>query len=401
MMKNSKLAQTIVVILMAFLAVGCSTTQSAIPADTSSNTDISESSNTADSSDSSDSSDTADAADTADTLTTSDTPSDAQALASFTPTRIGNPDVFDDVNITQLRQLNLVATNLVSVLLQIPELRPMSVTLQVKRPISAFGNVLVRVLEDAGFALQLVSADQGKHYVSYGRRFAETDRGPVTDFNLSINDISLSREYVVNANGIFPASLMSVYGTEHIERIEMIDSIFKEQGVQANAGLFVSGLRSEDSTSVGVDEIKVKPDDRLPFAEQTNRLTVLAQAKVSFYGADPLNPQLSEFDRYRRTVLVFDNKDKMYLGQSNKRAARLMVREFNKDDLYVVRACNDMDGVNKNATLRAIRVEEELIGNGVPQASIYLAPCTPTNYRHSADNSPVPVEVLHYRPKES
>ena len=252
------------------------------------------------------------------------------------PTRLGNPAVFDGVNIEELRQLNLVATNLVSVLLQIPELRPMSVTLQVKRPASAFGNVLVRVLEDAGFALQLVSADQGKHYISYGRRFAETDRGPVTDFNLSINDIFLSREFVVNANGIFPASLMSVYGTAYIERIEMTDSIFKEQGVQATADLFVSGLRSEDSTSVGVNEVSVKPADRLPFEEQTNRLTVLAQAKQSFYSADPLNPQLSEFDRYRRTVLVFDDKNKLYLGQSNKRATRLMVREFNKDDLYAV-----------------------------------------------------------------
>ena len=91
----------------------------------------------------------------------------------------------------------------------------------------------------------------------------------------------------------------------------------------------------------------------------------------------------------------------MFIGQSNKRTTRLMVREFNQDDLYVVKACNDMDGFNKSARLRAIRVEEELIGNGVPQTSIYLAPCTRTNYRHSADNSPVPVEVLHYRPKES
>jgi len=373
-MKHFKFVQKIAVILMIQLAVGCSTIQSSNPVDTA---------NTAESSDALDS------------------PAEPQELVAFMPTRIGNPDVFDGVSIEELHQLNLVATNLVSVLLQIPELRPTSVTLQVTQPISAFGNVLVRVLEDASFALQLVSSDQGKHYVSYGRRFSETDRGPVTDFNLSVNDISLSREFVVNSNGIFPASLMRVYGTEYIERIEIADSIFKEQGWQSGTDSFVSGLNSEDATTVGVSEIRLKPSERLPVEEQTSRLTVLAQATQNYFSTDPLNPQLSEFDRYRRAVLVFDDKNEMYLGQSNKRVARLMVREFNKDDLYVVKACNDMDGVNKKARLRAIRVEQELIGNGVPQTSVYLAPCTPTNYRHVADNSPVPVEVVHYRPKNS
>jgi len=367
-MKHIKLVQTITITLAVVLALGCSTAKNSAPVV---NAD------------------------------TSDTPKDPQALSSFTPSRIGNPDVFNGVSIEELRQLNLVATNLVSVLLQIPELRPMSVTLQVRQPITAFGNVLVRVLEDAGFALQLVSADQGTHYVSYGRRFSETDTGPVTDFKLSVNDISLSREFVFKPNGVFPASLMSILGTANVDDIEIADSIFKEQGSRSGEDSFISGARSEDASTAKVSSVRVNPYDRLPTDKQTTRSTIIENAKQSYLNADRQSPQLSNFDRYRRVVLLFHDKDSLYLGHNNKRSTRLAVREFQQGDLVMIKACSDVDGKNEVAHLRAIRVEEEFISNGVPQSSIYLAPCTRTNYRHSADNSPVPVEVLHYRPKGS
>ena len=322
-------------------------------------------------------------------------------LVSSTPTHVGNPSAFDNITTEELRRLNLVASNLVSVLLQIPELQPMSVSLQVARPSTAFGNVLIRVLEDAGFALQLVQDDQGAHYVSYGRRFSETDSGPVTDFSVSIGDIQLIREFVEKPNGIFPASLMTIRGTAYIEDIQVPDTIFKEQGGEREADSFVSGARSEDATSAEITQVNVNAFDRLPVEKQTTRSKVIAEARQHYFDADRISPELSNFDRHRRTVLVFDDTDSLFLGSANKTSTRLLAREYNDGDLLVVKACSDVDGTNEKAHTRAIRVEEEFIGYGVPQSSVYLAPCSRTNYRHSADDSPVPVEVVHYRPKGS
>ncbi len=373
-MKHINFVRKMTFPVLICLAVGCTTTKSPDPIDSS---------------------------DRSDTLYSAEPTADLETMAMYTPSRIGNTEVFNSITVKELRQLNLVATNLVSVLLQIPELRPMSVKLQVAEPITPFGNVLVRVLEDAGFALQLVSADQGTHYVSYGRRFAETDTGPVTDFNLSINDINLSREFVVKPNGIFPASLMNIRGTAYIDDIEVTDEIFKEQGSDVETDSFISGAMSEDAGSAAVSEVRVNSYDRIPVNKQTPRLMVMAKARQHYFKSDRQIPQLAKFDRYRRTVFVFTDKDTLYLGPSNKRSAGLMAREFDENDLLIVKACNDVDGTNEVAVLRAIRVEEEFISNGVPQTSIYLAPCSRTNYRHSADNSPVPVEVVHYRLKES
>ena len=333
--------------------------------------------------------------------TSTSSPAEPGELISSTPTHVGNPSAFDGTTREELRRLNLVAINLVSVLLQIPELQPMSVSLQVARPNTAFGNVLIKVLEDAGFALQLVKDDQGSYYVSYGRRFSETDSGPVTDFNVTIGDIQLIREFVEKPNGIFPASLMTIRGTAYIEDIQVPDTIFKEQGGEREADSFVSGARSEDATSAEITQVSVNAFDKLPVEKQTTRSKVIEEARQHYFDADRISPELSNFDRHRRTVLVFDNTDSLYLGSANKTSTRLLAREYNDGDLLVVKACSDVDGTNEQAHTRAIRVEEEFIGYAVPQSSVYLAPCSRTNYRHSADNSPVPVEVVHYRPKGS
>lgn len=332
--------------------------------------------------------------------TESDAVIDEDELSRYVPSHIGDTGTVSDVSIEELRRLNLVSTNLVSVLLQIPELEPMTVTLQVAKPSTPFGSVLLRVMEDAGFAMQLVTADQGSHYVSYGRRFSETDTGPVTDFRVSVNDIQLTREFVEKSDGIYPASLVSIAGSDFINDIDVNDSIFTEQGGEDS---FVSGARSADATSAEVSEVSVNDYDRLPADKQTPRDAVIAAARQRFFESDAQRsaPDLAQFDRYRRTVMIFDDNDSLYLGDANKRSARLLVREFTDDDLLLIKACNDVDGVNQFAQSRAIRVEEEFVGHGIPVSSIFIAPCAQTNYRHPSDNSPVPVEIVHYRSKNT
>jgi len=323
---------------------------------------------------------------------------DAKEVTEYYPEHIGDPNVVARVPIAELRRLNLVAVNMVSVLQQIPELEPLTVTLQVARPKTPFGSTLVSAMQEAGFALQLVPEDQGSHYVSYGRRVAETDTGTVTDFEVSIGDIRLTREFAQKATAIFPTSLMNIAGTRYAANIVVADDIFKEQGGARDS--FVSGTRANDSNIAQIREVRVNEYDRVPLDKITSHEAVLSSSRQHYLESETQRRtiDLDEFTRYRRAVFIFDTSDSLFLGETNKRSISLLAREFGDEDLLVVKACNDVDGANDLAQQRALRVEEEFASYGLPVDSIYLAPCARTNYRHSADNSPVPVEVILYRP---
>ncbi len=149
--------------------------------------------------------------------------------AALTPRLAGgNTEALDDISGQERAHLQLIATNLVATLAQIPEMRPTTATLQINTPQTAFGNV-IRALEDAGFGMQLVTADQGQNFVSYSKRFSETESGLVTDYTLAVGKIRLSREYIVNGNAVYPSSLLNISGTDSIADIELADNIFAEQ----------------------------------------------------------------------------------------------------------------------------------------------------------------------------
>ncbi len=301
----------------------------------------------------------------------------------------------------ELRQLQLIASNLVSALVQIPELQPAVVTLQVSRAETAFGNTLIRALENAGFGLQLVSADQGKNYVSYGKRFSETDSGPITDYDIAIGKLHVRREYITTDTGIFPSSLMAVSGTQQATDIVLNDAIFREQGGAGDT--FISGVQTEDDLRVRpvISEVDVNEYDTTPEAKRTSQTAIFDEAKKRFFETESQRAPVdfSAYQRSRRAVLIFSNNKTMMMGPGNKQAVRLMVREYLPGDIFVVTACTDVDGENENARVRGIRVEQEFASHGVPVDAVALAECIRASYRHESDNSEVPVEVVHYRIK--
>ncbi|MEE9320125.1 MAG: hypothetical protein V3U76_06745 [Granulosicoccus sp.] len=298
-----------------------------------------------------------------------------------------------------LQQLQLVSTNFVSAMLQIPELNPALLTLQVSRPNTAFGNTLVRALEDAGYGLQRVSADQGRHYVTYSHRFSETEAGPVTDFELRVGDIDLHREFVIDSSRIFPSSLMSVNGIKQHLDIVLDDDVFREQGGETQA--FISGVSGGPNGISAIHEVKVNAYDETPKALRTTQASVLdnARKRMSLNEASQKRPEMSNHERIRRTVLIFDNTSTRIMGAGNKLAVRLLVRDRQVSDIFVVTACTDADGQNDEAVERGIRVEEEFVSHGVPADSVWLAPCVRASYRHASDDSAVPVEVVQHRQK--
>jgi len=319
----------------------------------------------------------------------------------FVPRLGGDADIVASSEPDELRRLDLVATNLVAALVQVPALRPAGTTLQINAATSAFGNVLVRVLEDAGYGLQLVTADQGRRFVSYRERFAVTESGKVTDFALSIGSVELSREYGRRGENIYPSSLMSVSGSDASIDIALADEVFREQG---DAGIaFISGV--SDDTGIGdgstVRTIDVRELDARPPERRSSLDDVLAAVRKldRARDAEAGAPDLERFDRYRRTVLILGDPTTQRLGSANKRTVRLMARELLPGDLLAIRACHDADGMNEAARAQAERVSEELASLGVAPGTSWIAPCVRATYRHVSDDSPTPVELVHYRQK--
>jgi len=296
--------------------------------------------------------------------------------------------------IHQLEQLRLISIDLVSALVQLPDINPTAVTLQVTQPRTAFGNLMIRALEDAGYGLQRVSADQGLHYVQYSDRFAQTDAGPINDYVLRVGNVSLGREYSTNNNGVFPSSLMRIDGAERPDLIVLNDEIFKEQG--GSGDIFISGVASGRELS-GVREISAEEYDRTPLDQRTDRSTRLLSARRSAIARVVSRSELQNMTRLRRTVLIFNDPETRLMGAGNKQAVRLLVREYKPGDIYQIAACSDVDGKNDESILRGIRVVEEFLSYDIPVESVVKAPCRRASFRHPADNSPVAVEVVHHR----
>ena len=304
------------------------------------------------------------------------------------------------VDAEAIRRLQLIAANLVSVLVQLPGMSPSERTLQVSSPTSAFGHVLVRALEDAGYGLQRVSADQGLHYVAYRRRTAVTDAGEVVDYGLSINELGVAREYTVEEGRVYPSSPVTVEGVERLSGIALDDELFREQGGRT---AFVSGVRGPDGLGAGAGlvEVAVSESDALPPEARTApadlvEAVVLDGARADADEAGAL-PDERTHERLRRTVLIFDDASTSLMGAANKQAVRLLARDVLDGDVFVVNACTAADGRDDAAAARALRVREEFLSHGLPGSAVRTGPCIRASYRHASDDAPVPVEIVQFR----
>ena len=261
---------------------------------------------------------------------------------------------------------------------------------------------MVRALEDAGYGLQVVDDDRGRHYVGYSRRVAETETGEVTDYRLAVGPVVADARVHRRRRGHLPglaAARRRAWSACPTSRWPTRP--FAEQGGTPRS--FVSGTRGVGATEGGatMDSVDVRAHDALPPRARTPSGEVIAGAREHAVLASEASqaPELGSYAEYRRTVLIFDDPETSFLGASNKRAVRMLVREVGPGDLLVIRSCRDFDGRDDAAMRRGVRVEEELVGLGVAPRSAWIAPCAGASYRHASDDSPVPVELVHYRPR--
>jgi len=319
--------------------------------------------------------------------------------SEFMPLVGGEPEVVASTPLVELRKLQLISTNLVSALVQVPEMKVGTATLQVSNPTTAFGNTLIRALEDAGFGIQRVSADQGLNYVTYGKRLSETEAGQVTDYSIAVGEIEVRREYNFSSKKVFPSSLLLVTGTDRIVDIVLDDTIFTEQG--GSGDTFISGVggNSISSPTTDVNTVTVNDYDATPIAKRKNQSTVLSMARQRVYSKESAERpiDLGPYSQLRRTVLIFDDKSSTVMGRGNKLAVTELASNFQEGDVFAITACTDVDGKNAAAELRAVRVEEEFVSHNVSPGSVQIEPCVRASYRHKSDQSPVAVSVVQFR----
>jgi len=309
----------------------------------------------------------------------------------YLPSINGSAESMAGMSKVELDNLQLVSTNLVSVLLQLPETNPSSTTVQVSPPTTAYGNLMIRALEQAGYSVQHVSADQGLNYVRYGKRNSETEAGFVVDYDVSIGKVKIRREYITNQSGIFPSSLMAIVGSAAAADVILDDNIFVEQG---GNDLFISGVENSRGE---IKTVQVRDYDQTPDDKRTSQEMVLDTVRTQQLGKDVATINMDNYTRMRRAVLIFNNRTTNVMGRGNKRAIGLLAREYQLNDVYSITACTDADGQDESALNRAVRVQEEFIGYKIPSEAITFAPCIRASFRHTSDNSPVPVTIEQLR----
>jgi len=267
------------------------------------------------------------------------------------------------------KHLDLIVTDLVTAMVQVYELVPLTTTLQVSEPRGTYGRKLVAALEKAGYGIQRVSADQGDFYLSYQNRTIQSDSRDVRDFTVRVGDIEIHREYDIVGGRVIPVSVVYVSGSSSYSDMVLNTNLFLQQGGKFE---FVSGAEFRLSDA----SVKATPIEKVNHSgsEDTDSFAENSSATRSIMSARDLDPPL------RRATLIFEN-DALTIGRRNKEIIRSLLNEFNSaEDALFVSACPYGDEPQEHADEHVTRLKEELILNNVPASRIAEEGCVLSEY---------------------
>lgn len=264
----------------------------------------------------------------------------------------------------------LVASNLIHVLAQLDELRPINTTIQITEPVTPLGETVLALLRDAGYGIQKVVGDLGANYVRYKYEESTTEQGPVTRYTMSIGAIEASRDYTVSAGVIYPDSALEITGASEIFA-QLNDGIFDKYGVNYEDRVFFNDSVLPEVTL----ELDVaNADESQDVAQQVLRQNMY-DTRESNYATI-----FENYENIESTVLVFSN-DSMALGTRNKRVISDFARKMNPaTDLISVIGCSHgksriKNGNNVLAIGRANRVKEAFIYAGIDYGKVLDEGC--------------------------
>jgi len=272
----------------------------------------------------------------------------------------------------------LIATELISVLMQLPEHAPWSTTVSLSTSKSQFGASIENVLRISGYGVQRVSEDQGYKYVSHSKSNIVSNATNTTRYTIKVGRISISRDYETSGDLIFPTSLVTIKGILP-KKIVLNDDLYRQRGGNRTIpnGVIFKSLddRVIDSSSTQVvvnNNARKDPDEQ--FSHQ--RFLVLAKSRLFLDSKLTAAVDIRDWIPVRQVLLVFPTRDNLVLGQQNKSAIKKLVQFYDPNQTgFGITGCkrhNSLlwDGTESESLERQLRVRNELLVAGVNIARI-------------------------------
>jgi len=295
------------------------------------------------------------------------------------------------------RHFELVSTDIVSAMIQVRELNPLTTTMQYSRPSNIFGQMLIEKLQSAGYGMQEVQVDKGAFYINYQSRSIQTNAGDIQDFVVDVAGIDIRREYNVADGSVFPASLMYVSGTQSLGNIILNENIFLQQdkNLQFDSGV---ELELQDSRIITSETREIGSTGTRAVGGQD----AILEARNNLLGRsnEDILSQKSKYNNLQRALLRFEDKS-LLVGRKNKAVVKRVLDNFEeKTDALFLTSCGGDSGTQSEAARRSERIKEELVLNRVPVELIVEEGCVVDQY---PDQSVVPrtVVLMHSRIDES
>ncbi len=277
----------------------------------------------------------------------------------------------------------LVAQDLVNALSQIDAIEPGQTTLYSRRPVSVFGEKMIKSLQEAGYRLRLATSDQQPHLSHTIEPIAGASGYTVI---VSAGVVKVKRRYELDPSGlaVLPASSIYVLGASGNE-IQTNDAIFDQQQVDL--------LASKGAQAVREDFVEVATVNPVPLKQEVVKKPLLLSnvdtvkqhrpvQKYNMYETRQSNFEdlLGEFDTVRREIMVFPN-DSLVMGTENKKLTYEIADQFRpQSDVISVIGCSHgnsaiSDGNKKLANGRAERVLQEFTIAGIDPELVLHEAC--------------------------
>ncbi|MBX2879278.1 MAG: hypothetical protein KTR32_05060 [Granulosicoccus sp.] len=291
----------------------------------------------------------------------------------------------------------LIATDIVSAMIQVREFNPLTTTMQYSNPRGQFGQLLIEKLRVAGYGLQEVGADQGEFYIAYQTREIENNRGEIRDFIVDIAGIEIRREYNVQSGSVVPASLMYISGSSSLENIILNESIFLQQGNELE---FESGVELElpDSTVVASATRNVGLEGTVAVGGRD----AIRDARNNLLGRsnEEILLQKPQYNDLQRALIRFEDNS-LNVGRKNKAIVSRVLEGFEpQSDALFLTSCGGDTGTQSQASDRSARIKEELVLSGVPVDLIVEEGCIADQYPNRQVESRT-VVLMHSRVDET
>lgn len=275
---------------------------------------------------------------------------------------------------------SLIARNLVEIVTQINDLPPWSTTVQINEPNSSFGSALFNALEAAGYGVQRVPEDQGRHYVSYRTSAEQSESGRTHVYSMWVGgEVAVERRFREIEGTLLPISPVILTGVRP-KTINVDDRYF---AAEVSAGVeFPSGAEFRDD---GFELIQSRERPLLTTGGSQRNLNATTARDEALEVEKILTPYRPK----RQTTLSFPTAANNVLGDPNKRAVVAISEAYRAStDIFLVSGCRPASFASPaepetDSMERAQRVRAELLNRGYAAGVILEETCEPGRYNQS------------------